>query len=335
MHGRPFAVGILAALLLTPGASAHTISLSPRAGDLNTPFRFTGRGWQPRGVVSWEYFTSTRATTPFRSGRFRDGANGRFRFTWSDTALGLTHRMCFTQLDTRFAARQGRRGADASAGARTSTCPAQRALPAVRRSAGRRVRPGRQRVPAGPDASGRRSRARRAAAVGQLLDDDGDPRWLLAGAVRADLRPPRRGGVARAAAATRAPGSTRRRSSSLAAPRGLRVPPAVALSRELDHRTGAGTSAQAPPRHHRSTRTTRPSASSQYRSRSKRMPKVWTARVRGSSSAWSGGRERSARPSRRARNVLATRTITLGIGSERGSRRPHLLPRAREGPARV
>jgi hypothetical protein len=117
MHGRPFAVGILAALLLTPGASAHTISLSPRAGDLNTPFRFTGRGWQPRGVVSWEYFASTRATTPFRSGRFRDGAGGSFRFTWSDTALGLTHRMCFTQLDTRFA-----RAAGAPRGRRFRRC---------------------------------------------------------------------------------------------------------------------------------------------------------------------------------------------------------------------
>jgi hypothetical protein len=103
MHGRRLAGGILAALLLTPGASAHTISLSPRAGDLNTPFRFTGRSWQPRGVVSWQYFVSTRATTAFRSGRFRGGGNGRFRFTWSDTALGLTHRMCFTQFDTRFA----------------------------------------------------------------------------------------------------------------------------------------------------------------------------------------------------------------------------------------
>ena len=107
MHGRRLAGGILAALVLTPSASAHTISFSPRAGDLNTPFRFTGRSWQPRGVVFWQYFVSTRATTAFRSGRFRGGGNGRFRFTWSDTALGLTHRMCFTQLDTRFASAAG------------------------------------------------------------------------------------------------------------------------------------------------------------------------------------------------------------------------------------
>ena len=109
MHGRCFAGGILAALVLTPGAYAHTISLSPRAGDLNTPFRFTGQGWQPRGVVTWQYFASTTATTAFRSGRFRGGGNGRFRFTWSDTALGLTHRMCFTQFDTRLGRAPGRR----------------------------------------------------------------------------------------------------------------------------------------------------------------------------------------------------------------------------------
>ena len=111
MHGRRLAGGILAALVLTPSASAHTIAFSPRAGDLNTPFRFTGRSWQPRGVVFWQYFVSTTATTAFRSGRFRGGGTGRFRFTWSDTALGLTHRMCLTQFDTRFARAAGTRRA--------------------------------------------------------------------------------------------------------------------------------------------------------------------------------------------------------------------------------
>ena len=97
--------------------------------------------------------------------------------------------------------------------------PAQRLLPAVRRSAGRRVRPDRQRVPAGPDASGHRSRARRAAAVGQLLDDHGDPRWLLAGAVRAgsSSRGAGRPSGCRAPWPPPAPGSTRRRSASRAA----------------------------------------------------------------------------------------------------------------------
>jgi hypothetical protein len=103
MDRRTLAGGILAALVLAAPAGAHNLSRTPRSGDLGTFFRFTGRAWQPGGRVFWEYFASTRGSTPARSGSFLAGGNGRFRFTWTDGLPGLTHRMCFTQFDTRFA----------------------------------------------------------------------------------------------------------------------------------------------------------------------------------------------------------------------------------------
>jgi hypothetical protein len=103
MDGRRLVGAVLAALVLATPASAHNLSLTPRAGDLGTFYRFTGRAWQPTGRVFWEYFATTRASTPTKSGDFLAGRNGRFRFTWTDGRPGLTHRMCFTQFDTRFA----------------------------------------------------------------------------------------------------------------------------------------------------------------------------------------------------------------------------------------
>ena len=112
MHGRRLWGGILAALIaaslaLAAPAGAHNLSLTPRSGDLGTFFRFSGRAWQPRGLVFWEYLPSTRSTTVTQNGSFRAGGNGRFRFTWTDARPGLTHRMCFTQFDSRFARAAG------------------------------------------------------------------------------------------------------------------------------------------------------------------------------------------------------------------------------------
>jgi hypothetical protein len=94
---------LTASLALAPSAAAHNLSLSPNAGDLNTLFQFRGTGWQPFGRVTVEYFVTTRSAAPLRTFRVFPGSGGRFRFTWSDGLLGLTHRMCFRQLDTRFA----------------------------------------------------------------------------------------------------------------------------------------------------------------------------------------------------------------------------------------
>jgi hypothetical protein len=52
--------------------------------------------------VTVEYFTTTRSTAPFRTFRLSTGPSGGFRLNWSDGLLGLTHRMCFRQFDTRF-----------------------------------------------------------------------------------------------------------------------------------------------------------------------------------------------------------------------------------------
>ncbi len=107
MHGRSITGGILAALVFAAPAAAHNLALSAPAGDLGTFFRFSGRAWQPGGRVLWEYQPSTQSTPVTQSGSFRSGPKGRFRFTWSDGRPGLTHRMCFTQFDTRFATSSG------------------------------------------------------------------------------------------------------------------------------------------------------------------------------------------------------------------------------------
>jgi len=98
----PLVAVLTASLALAPAAGAHNISLSPNAGDLNTVFQFRGTAWQPRGRVTVDYFSSTRSSAPLRTFRIAAGSSGGFRLNWSDGLLGLTHRMCFRQLDTRF-----------------------------------------------------------------------------------------------------------------------------------------------------------------------------------------------------------------------------------------
>jgi hypothetical protein len=98
----PLATVAAASLALAPAAGAHNVSLSPNAGDLNTVFQFRGTAWQPFSRVTVEYFTSTRSTAPFRSFRLFTRGNGSFGLNWTDSLLGLTHRMCFRQVDTRF-----------------------------------------------------------------------------------------------------------------------------------------------------------------------------------------------------------------------------------------
>lgn len=97
----PRAAVLTAILALAPAADAHNISLSPNAGDLNTVFKFRGTAWQPRSRVFADYFSSTRSAAPLRTFRVTVGSNGEFQFNWSDNLLGLTHRMCFRQFDTR------------------------------------------------------------------------------------------------------------------------------------------------------------------------------------------------------------------------------------------
>jgi hypothetical protein len=101
---------LLTALLLTGVASVsdpigHTVTYTPRAGDVNTTFVFTGHSWQPEGRVTATYYLSTSASRPFRSYRFDAGAGGGFRFKFTKPVglveAGVTAKMCFTQRDTR------------------------------------------------------------------------------------------------------------------------------------------------------------------------------------------------------------------------------------------
>ena len=98
----PIAAVLTVGLALAPAAGAHNLSLSPNAGDLNTVFQFRGTAWQPRSRVAVQYFSTTRSASPFRTFSIGTGSNGGFRLNWSDGLLGLTHRMCVQQLDTRF-----------------------------------------------------------------------------------------------------------------------------------------------------------------------------------------------------------------------------------------
>jgi hypothetical protein len=100
---------VVTALLLTAIGSAsspnaHTISYTPRGGDVNTMFVFTGRGWQPKHVVHVSYFLSASAQRPYRTYQFDAGSGGGFRFKFTKPVglveAGVTAKMCFRQRDT-------------------------------------------------------------------------------------------------------------------------------------------------------------------------------------------------------------------------------------------
>jgi hypothetical protein len=100
---------VLTALLSAGLASAstpigHTISYTPRAGDVNTTFVFTGRSWQPEQRVTANYYLSASAPRLFRSYSFVAGAGGGFRFEFTKPVglveAGVTAKMCFRQRDT-------------------------------------------------------------------------------------------------------------------------------------------------------------------------------------------------------------------------------------------
>ncbi len=99
------AVFLLAGSGFAAGGDAHLVKLSPRTGDVNTTFLFTGSGWQPRQRVDVTYFVSSSAARPFRSFKFVPGRNGGFVFQLTKPIglvdAGVTSRMCFRQRDTR------------------------------------------------------------------------------------------------------------------------------------------------------------------------------------------------------------------------------------------
>lgn len=105
MRGLFLAACLVATLASATDAGAQVVKLSPRTGDVNTSFLFTGSGWQPRKRVDVTYFVSSSATRPYRSFKFQPEANGGFVFRLAKPIglvdAGVTSRMCFRQRDTR------------------------------------------------------------------------------------------------------------------------------------------------------------------------------------------------------------------------------------------
>jgi hypothetical protein len=106
MLARSLLIAAALALAMPAAASAHSVSVTPTSGDVATLYQHPGRGWQPSGLVSVQYYTSTTARTPLRTFSLRAGRNGRFVFRFSlpstNVDQGVTQVMCFTQFDTRF-----------------------------------------------------------------------------------------------------------------------------------------------------------------------------------------------------------------------------------------
>jgi hypothetical protein len=89
-----------------PGAVAHTLSpASPASGDSGTTYRFTGRAWQPGGIITALYYRSESGRRPFRQFRFRASRTGGLSFRFVNPwffETGTTQKLCFVQFDTRY-----------------------------------------------------------------------------------------------------------------------------------------------------------------------------------------------------------------------------------------
>jgi len=96
---------LLAGIASAANPDAHTISYTPRGGDVNTTFVFTGQAWQPDQRVRASYFLSAAARRPYRTYQFAAGRGGGFRFKFTKpiglVEAGVTAKMCFRQRDTR------------------------------------------------------------------------------------------------------------------------------------------------------------------------------------------------------------------------------------------
>ena len=82
-------------------ASAHNLYRKPRVGVTGDIFTFRGTQWQPNRTVFWEYYARPRDDNFIQDGTVTTGPRGRFRLLFRDFNLGR-HKMCFTQIDTRY-----------------------------------------------------------------------------------------------------------------------------------------------------------------------------------------------------------------------------------------
>jgi hypothetical protein len=92
-------------------ASAHNLYRKPKVGVTGDVFKFRGKKWQPNAYVYWEYFARPRDSVAIQDGAIFTGPRGRFKLLFTDFNLGR-HKMCFMQIDTRYARAAGRAPGD-------------------------------------------------------------------------------------------------------------------------------------------------------------------------------------------------------------------------------
>jgi hypothetical protein len=99
-------LALVGCVSLAAPAAAHNLYRKPKVGVTGDIFKFRGTKWQPNSSVYWEYYARPRDTQPIQDGSVRTGPRGRFRLLFQDFNLGR-HRMCFSQIDTRYARSSG------------------------------------------------------------------------------------------------------------------------------------------------------------------------------------------------------------------------------------
>jgi len=87
-------------------AVAHNLYRKPKVGASGQVFKFRGTKWQPNHKVYWDYYARPSDEQSTQEGSVVTGARGRFRLRFQDFNLGR-HRMCFSQIDTRYARGSG------------------------------------------------------------------------------------------------------------------------------------------------------------------------------------------------------------------------------------
>ena len=101
-----FLLALIGCVGLAVPAAAHNLYRKPKVGVTGDVFKFRGTKWQPNSYVYWDYYARPRDDTSVQDGAVLTGPRGRFRLLFQDFNLGR-HKMCFAQVDTRYAMTSG------------------------------------------------------------------------------------------------------------------------------------------------------------------------------------------------------------------------------------
>ena len=99
-------LALVGCVSLAVPASAHNLFRKPKVGVTGDIFKFKGTKWQPNSSVYWDYYARPRDTQSIQDGFVTTGPRGRFKLLFRDFNLGR-HKMCFSQIDTRYARSSG------------------------------------------------------------------------------------------------------------------------------------------------------------------------------------------------------------------------------------